>query len=161
MYFWTYFLRKTWLDKCLKSPFSADPSTSNMVNGPKHCWNLNKSTFTIFIDHCKGNSVGKSLLVIFKILGLFLEKLTLDDKYTLLNRDNLLKHLQMQLSQKQKLFLNFLVQYINRDSILNIFDWITFTVTNKYGKGAFSQISTVFSLVYHVTCRRVIWNGTF
>ena len=25
---------KTWLDKCLKSPVSEDPSTSNMVNGP-------------------------------------------------------------------------------------------------------------------------------
>ena len=26
---------KTWLDKCLKSPVSEDPSTSNMVNGTK------------------------------------------------------------------------------------------------------------------------------
>ena len=34
---------------------------SNMVNEPKHCWNLNESTFTIFIDHCEGSSVGKSL----------------------------------------------------------------------------------------------------
>ena len=24
------------LDKCLKSPLSEDPSTSNMVDGPKH-----------------------------------------------------------------------------------------------------------------------------
>ena len=30
MYFWTYRLRKTWLNKCLKSPVSEDPSTSNM-----------------------------------------------------------------------------------------------------------------------------------
>ena len=28
---------KTWSDKCLKSPVSEDPSTSNMVNVPKHC----------------------------------------------------------------------------------------------------------------------------
>ena len=28
---------KTWLDKFLKSPVSEDPSTSNMVNVPKHC----------------------------------------------------------------------------------------------------------------------------
>ena len=28
---------KTWLDKCLKSFVSEDPSTSNIVNGPKHC----------------------------------------------------------------------------------------------------------------------------
>ena len=61
MYFWTYVLPKTWLDNCLKSPVSEDPSTSDMVNGPKHCWNLNDSTFTILIDPCEGNSGGKSL----------------------------------------------------------------------------------------------------
>ena len=53
--------RKTWSDKCLKSPISEEPSTSNIVNWPKHCWNLNSSTFTIFIDHCGCNSVGKNL----------------------------------------------------------------------------------------------------
>ena len=53
-------LRKIWLYKCLKSLLSEDPSTSNIVNGWKHISNLNDSTFTIFIDHCEGNSVGKS-----------------------------------------------------------------------------------------------------
>ena len=53
MYFWTYSHWKTWLDKCLKSRVSEDSSTSNMVNGPKHCWNQNDSTFTIFIDPCQ------------------------------------------------------------------------------------------------------------
>ena len=61
MYFWMYGHRKTWLDKGLKSPVWEDPSTSDMVNGRKYCWNLNDSTFTIFIDPCEGNSVGKSL----------------------------------------------------------------------------------------------------
>ena len=36
-------------------PVSEDPSTSNMVRGTKHCWNLNGTTFTVFIDHCEGN----------------------------------------------------------------------------------------------------------
>ena len=61
MYFRTYWLRKTWLDKCLKSRVSEDPSRSNMVSGPKHCWNLNDSAFTIFIDPCESNSGWKSL----------------------------------------------------------------------------------------------------
>ena len=61
MYVWTYGLRKTWLDQCVKSPLSEDPSKSNMVNGPKHCSSLNDSTFPIYIDHCEGNSIGKSL----------------------------------------------------------------------------------------------------
>ena len=61
IYFWTDLLRKMWLDKCLKSSISEDPSTRNMANGPKHCWSLNSSTFVIFIDHCERNSVVKSL----------------------------------------------------------------------------------------------------
>ena len=30
MYFWTYGIGKTWLDKCLKNPVSEDNSTTNM-----------------------------------------------------------------------------------------------------------------------------------
>ena len=56
-----YGLRKTWLDKCLKSPVSEDPFKGNMVNGPKHLFNLHDRTFTIFIDHCEDNGVGKGL----------------------------------------------------------------------------------------------------
>ena len=37
MYFWTYRLRTTWLDKCLKSADLEDPSTSNMISEPKYC----------------------------------------------------------------------------------------------------------------------------
>ena len=52
---------KTWLHKCLKSPVGEDPSKSNMVNVPNHCSNLHHRLFTIIIDHCRGNWVGKSL----------------------------------------------------------------------------------------------------
>ena len=55
MCFRNYGLRKTCLDKCLKSPVSGDHSTSNMLNGPKHCWNLNNSTLNIFINDIEGN----------------------------------------------------------------------------------------------------------
>ena len=34
MYFSNYGHRNTSLNKCLNSPLSEDPSTSNMVNGP-------------------------------------------------------------------------------------------------------------------------------
>ena len=61
MYFGYYGLPKTWLDQCLKSPVSEDPSKSNMVNAPKHCSKFNDSPFTIFIDHWKGNCLTKSL----------------------------------------------------------------------------------------------------
>ena len=48
-------LGKRSLDKCLKSTVSEDPSTSNMVNGPKHSCNRDDSTFAIFLDYCEGN----------------------------------------------------------------------------------------------------------
>ena len=50
MYFRTYGLRETWLEKCLISPLSEDPCTSNKVKEPKHFSKLNDSTFTLFID---------------------------------------------------------------------------------------------------------------
>ena len=103
MCFWSYGLRKTWLGKCLKSAVSQDRLTSNMVYGPKHCWNLRNSTFTIFLDHCES----KSLVLICKILGLLVNTLTADDKYSPLNRHNLFQDLQMILSTKQKTFSEF------------------------------------------------------
>ena len=122
IYLWTYGLHKTWLDKCLKSPVSEDPSTSNMVNGPKQCWNLNDTTFTIFIHPSEEKFRSKkSLWVICKILGLLFNPLTPDYRYSLLNRGNLLQHVQMQLSQKQTFFPFFFVNFPNLYSILNIF----------------------------------------
>ena len=55
MYFRNYRLRKTWLDKCMKSPASKDSLTREMVNRSKHSLNLHGRTFIIFIDHCEGN----------------------------------------------------------------------------------------------------------
>ena len=40
MYFQNYGLQKTWLDQCLKSPVSEDPTKSHLVNAPKHFSNL-------------------------------------------------------------------------------------------------------------------------
>ena len=61
MHFGIYGLRKMWLDIWVKSPFSEEPLRGNMVDGPKHCCNLNHSTATLFIDHFEGYWVGKSL----------------------------------------------------------------------------------------------------
>ena len=59
MYFRNYGHQKTWLNNCLEKPVLEDPSTSNVVNRPKHFGNLNDSAFTIFIDPCEGNLAGK------------------------------------------------------------------------------------------------------
>ena len=62
----------------------------------------------------------KSLIVICKILGLFVNPLIADDKYSLLNRNNLLQHIQIDLSEKWKILSQFLLNFINLDSIFNI-----------------------------------------
>ena len=59
----------------------------------------------------------KSLLVIQKILGLFVNTFTANDKHYLLNGDNLAQRIQMQLSQKQKTFSRFSLAFLK--SILN------------------------------------------
>ena len=59
----------------------------------------------------------KSLLVIHKILRVFANTLIVDEKHYLLNRDNLTQPIQMQLSQKQNIFLNFFLAFLK--SILN------------------------------------------
>ena len=90
MYFWIYELQKTWLDKCLKSAVSEVPSTSKhgkqaetlLKSQRQHFYHSSWSLWLIF-------SWKKSILVICKILGLFVNPLTADDKYSLLNWGNL------------------------------------------------------------------------
>ena len=49
----------------------------------------------------------KPLLTIRKILGLFVNILTSDDKYCLLNNGKLKQPIQMQVSKKQRTFYKF------------------------------------------------------
>ena len=89
MYFENYGFRTPWLDKRLKSPLSENPSKCNMENGPKYCSNLNHSSFSIIIDQCEGKlSWKKPLLVTCKILGLFVNKLSTSDTFSLPNETN-------------------------------------------------------------------------
>ena len=50
--------------------------------------------------------------MIQKLLTLFVHRLTVDEKQYLLNRDNLTQPVQMQLSQKEKTFSEFLFPYL-------------------------------------------------
>ena len=49
----------------------------------------------------------RSLLVTYKVLRLFFNTPTADDKYSSLSRDNSMQPIQMRLSQKQKTFSLF------------------------------------------------------
>ena len=59
----------------------------------------------------------KSLLVIHEMLRPFVNTLTVNDKHYLLNRDNLTQPIQIELSQKQKIFSEFFLAFLK--SILN------------------------------------------
>ena len=54
----------------------------------------------------------KSLLLTCQVLGLLVNTLATDEKYPVLNRDNLTIPIQMQLSQKQKTFSQFFAAFL-------------------------------------------------
>ena len=66
-------------------------------------------------------SLKKSLLVICKIWRLFVNTLTAEDKYFLLNRDNLTQPIPMKLSGKQKTFSEFFSEVLKSKLIFEHF----------------------------------------
>ena len=63
----------------------------------------------------------KFLLVLWKFLRLFANTLNADDKYSLLNRDNLTQPIHILLSQKQKTFSQFFSEFLKSTLSLMIF----------------------------------------
>ena len=55
------------------------------------------------------------------MLRLFINALTPDNKYSLLNSDSIKQYFTEQLSQKRNLLSKFFLHFINLDSILKIF----------------------------------------
>ena len=64
----------------------------------------------------------KSLLLTCKILGLLVNTLAADEKYPVLNRDNLTIPIQMQLSQKQKTFSQIFPAFLEFRSNFQYFE---------------------------------------
>ena len=60
----------------------------------------------------KSIGLEKFLLLTGKILGLLVNTFAANEEYPILNRDNLAILIQMQLSQKQKTFSEFLAAYL-------------------------------------------------
>ena len=56
-----------------------------------------------------------------KVLRLFVNTLTADDKYSLLSRDNSMQTIQMHLSEKQKTFPGYLCAFFKSKSNLEYF----------------------------------------
>ena len=63
-----------------------------------------------------------SLLVICKTLSLFVNTLTVDDKYSVRNIENLPQPIQMELSKKQNFFPQFVAALLKSPSNLKHFE---------------------------------------
>ena len=90
-----------------KSRFSAPfhmqhgkPAQTLLQSGRRHLCHIHWLLTTLFRSK-------KSILVLCKILRLFVNTLTADGKYFLLNRDKLTQPIQILLSLKQKTFSRF------------------------------------------------------
>ena len=83
----------------------------------QHVYDIDSSLQTEF-------GLKKAPWVIHKILALFVNPLTADNKFFLLNRGNLFQHFQIHLSHKWKIFVPFFffffLLFVNLDLILNI-----------------------------------------
>ena len=74
-----------------------------------------RHVYHIYWSLCTQLSLKQSLLVICKILRLFFNTFSAYDKSSVLNREYLRHPIHMQLSQKQKMFLNFFLLFWNLD----------------------------------------------
>ena len=75
-----------------------------MKNPQKHCFISTAEPLSYSLINVKVIEFEKSLLVTCKVLRLFVNTPTADDKYSFLNRGNLTQPVQMHLSEKQKGF---------------------------------------------------------
>ena len=92
-----------------------------------------------------------SHLVLGKILGVFLNTLTTDGKYPVEDWENLQLLIQMELSDKQKLFLNFLLHFWNLHQILNILKKKIMVIAN-----VFPKLETVINFVRPLFVRKCL-----
>ena len=103
---------KTWLDKCLESRFRGPfdkqhgKGAQAVLKPPsQHLYHIHWSLATNLCSK-------KCLLLTCQILGPLVDTLAANEKYPVLNRDNLTIPTQMQLSDKQKNFSEFLAAFL-------------------------------------------------
>ena len=108
-----------WLVKYLKSLSSEYRSTVNILNSLKNC----TATLPLycFITLAK-IKMGNARVSVSEILGVFVNTLTSDGKYSLRNRQNLPQSIQLQMSKIQKSFSQFFAQYLKSTSNFEHFE---------------------------------------
>ena len=59
-YFWSYWIWKMRLFKCITGPLSENPFAVNVLTNPENSWNLHKRTFILLFLLSEPNWLGKS-----------------------------------------------------------------------------------------------------
>ena len=119
--FWNYRLENVGLLKCVKSPVSEQLWTANMLKCPTDCLNLHGSIFFHFFwSPLKKPSSENSVLVVSKILRLFVNIFTPDDKYSLSVKASVYRY-QFKCNYLKiiQYFLNFFLHFGNLYKIWN------------------------------------------
>ena len=79
-----------------RGPFNKQHGKSTREN-----YKIHHITFIMFIDHCEVDWIDKnSLLLIWKSFGLLVNTSAVDERYSVLNKDNFTIQSQMQIYQK-------------------------------------------------------------
>ena len=112
MYFRNYAPRNMWLNKCLKISFQRTVRQATWSGVQKLLEFEPHHLYHNYWSLCRILSWKKDLLAICKFLVMFVNILTVHDKYSLLNWDNFREPVQMQLSQKQKPFSEFVCAFL-------------------------------------------------
>ena len=108
IYFWGYGLRKTSKELRFRRPFEKQDAKRAQILLKFQRQQL----YHIYWSLSMQFSCKNSLLVICQIFTLFLDTFNDDDKYSLLNKENLTQLIQMQLCQKEKSFSWFFSQHL-------------------------------------------------
>ena len=98
-----------WLVKSLKSVVSEHRSTVSMLKSLKK---FTKALLSYCFITLAKIELGKSRFSVFELLGVFVNTLTANDKYSLRTRKNLQPPNELQLSKKQTIFSQFLAVYL-------------------------------------------------
>ena len=95
-----------WLVKFRKIPVSEHLVTVNKLNSPKIGMIALSSFYLITLVKMLLKNV---YLSVFEIIGVFVNTLTVDDKYSLRNKKNLPHSVQLKLSKTKIFFVNFVL----------------------------------------------------
>ena len=101
-------MKQTSKSSCFRGPFDKQHSKldQTLLRSERH------HLYHIYRSLWRQLSWKKYLLVICKLLGMFINTLTVDPTYSLLKRDNLRQPIRMQLLQKQKIFSQFFAAFL-------------------------------------------------